>query len=165
MTFTDAATGEREERRFAGLVRDVLPAMFQHGGLGVLTIDLPGGFAMSRIWTGDANGTYGQFVPFTANASIEAVDLIHIETSAGFRTNLGVYSPEASRIRVTVYDSAGDALEQLEIALEPWRLVQLPVSAPVVNGRARVEVLSGRVIAYASMIDNTSGDPIFVPAQ
>ena len=63
------------------------------------------------------------------------------------------------------YDSAGDALEQLEIALEPWRLVQLPVSAPVVNGRARVEVLSGRVIAYASMIDNTSGDPIFVPAQ
>jgi hypothetical protein len=43
--------------------------------------------------------------------------------------------------------------------------VQFPVTPSVVNGRAHIEVLSGRVIAYASMIDNVSGDPIFIPAQ
>ena len=35
------------------------------------------------------------------------------------------------------------------------------------NGRVEVEVIagSGKALAWASVVDNVTGDPIFVPAQ
>jgi hypothetical protein len=40
-------------------------------------------------------------------------------------------------------------------------------NAPIVDGRVEVEVITsnGHALAWASVVDNATGDPIFVPAQ
>jgi subtilisin-like proprotein convertase family protein len=150
----------------ASLFEDVFLSVVNREGLGLLTASIPPGVALSsRAWTGGDEGTFGQLVTTTESGSTGSLDILYVENSRSFRTNLGLYASEPASARVTVFSSSGEALEEHEIVLQPFRLVQFPVTAAVINGRARVEVLSGRVVAYGSMVDNLSGDPIFVPAQ
>jgi len=175
LTYSDARGGTQVIRsisaptgRRAFVLKDVLINAFQRRGIGLLTLVLPPAFIVtSRTFTdsGIDTGTFGQFIPLGDNASSGTLDLIHVESSRSFRTNIGLWSPATATARVTIFDSAGEAVEQHDLALLPLRLVQFPVTAAIVNGRARIEVLSGLVTAYASIIDNVSGDPIFVPAQ
>jgi hypothetical protein len=175
LTFTNAADGivnissiPTPAGRRAFVLEDVLISTLRRTrGFGLLSMILPPGFLVtSRTFTGEERlGTFGQFIPLSSDASSGTLDLIHVENSTRFRTNIGLWSPGTATARVTIFDSAGDAVELHDLELSPLRLVQFPVTAPIVNGRVSVEVRSGRVNAYASMIDNVSGDPIFVPAQ
>jgi hypothetical protein len=175
LTFTNAADGilttssiPTPAGRRAFVLEDVLINTFRRTrGFGLLSMILPPGFLVtSRTFTGEERlGTFGQFIPLSSDASSGTLDLIHVENSTRFRTNIGLWSPGTATAQVTIFDSAGEAVEQHDLELSPLRLVQFPVTAPIVNGRVSVEVRSGRVNAYASMIDNVSGDPIFVPAQ
>ncbi|MGZ5492634.1 MAG: hypothetical protein ACXW3E_03685, partial [Thermoanaerobaculia bacterium] len=85
--------------------------------------------------------------------------------STGFRTNVGLMSDVATVARVTLYDAAGQELESSTHTLAPLQLDQFAIQPRVVDGRIRVEVLSGRVAAYASVVDNLTGDASFVPAR
>jgi hypothetical protein len=148
---------------------------FGRSGFGVLRADLGGNIAAtSRTFTSAAEGTYGQFIPLmSAPSTTEPQELLHIEKSSGFRTNLGAINSGSSDqvVRFTLYDSAGRAIGSTDRTLAPLRVVQFSLevltSAPILDGRVEVQVIAGdgTPAAWASVIDNITGDPIFVPAQ
>ncbi|HWS71669.1 MAG TPA: proprotein convertase P-domain-containing protein [Thermoanaerobaculia bacterium] len=125
--------------------------------------------ASVRIFT----GAFAQFVPFQPIVEAPSPrDLLHIESSAGFRTNIGAIdaSDAEAHLRFTLFDAAGRTMAITERTLRPWETIQFPIgaltSAPLRDGRVRVEILDGRAfVAWASVVDNVTGDPIFVPGQ
>ena len=132
----------------------------------------------ARTWTEAAAGSYGQFiggrrVSEAIGPGDPAVQMIQLESSAEFRTNLGVaeVTGQPARVRFRLFDASGREILAADRDLRPNQQLQLSLilmGAPAfTNGRASLEVIggSGRVLAYASVIDNRSGDPIFVPAR
>jgi len=125
--------------------------------------------ASERIFT----GAFAQFVPFQPIVeSTPPRNFLHIESSAGFRTNIGAIdaSDAEAHLRVTLFDAAGRTIAATERTLRPWETIQFPIgaltSAPLRDGRVRVELLAGRAfVAWASVVDNVTGDAIFVPGQ
>jgi subtilisin-like proprotein convertase family protein len=111
-----------------------------------------------------ANDGYRQSVSFIA-PSAAGQDLPFIENSASFRTNVGLMSDVATMVRVTLFDAAGNALDSSVHSLAPLQLDQFAVQQRVTDGHVHFDVLSGRLAAYASVVDNVTGDASFVPAQ
>ncbi|HJT18300.1 MAG TPA: hypothetical protein VJ853_12960, partial [Thermoanaerobaculia bacterium] len=122
-----------------------------------------GTLVTSRTYTTSANGTYGQFVPPGVPSTAPAT-LIGIENDAAFRTNIGFVSPSASQVRVIAYDASGNEVWRSDVAVQEIAQIPLPVTLPL--GRVTVQVLGGAgVVPYASVVDNRSGDPIYIVAQ
>ena len=121
-------------------------------------------------------GTYGQRVPgIPQEQSIKAgsaTDLLYIDNTADFRTNLGLMdtSGMGSTAVLSAFDGSGAAAgAPLTVTLgayEPKQydgiLTQLGVAGTAGNYRVRVTVTAGSVIPYASQVDNLSGDPIYL---
>jgi subtilisin-like proprotein convertase family protein len=181
LTYTDAVTGERIVKQ-SGVgahevlaLADVVASFFGRTGLGSVVAELPANLAAtSRTFTAARNGTYGQFIPLNPVGLLSGPrELLHIERSSAFRTNLGAINAGNvdAMIRFTLFDAAGHALGRTDRTVGSLRVVQFSLdaitSAPIVDGRVEVEVIagSGNVLAWASVVDNTTGDPIFVPAQ
>jgi hypothetical protein len=182
LTWTDAVTGERIIKHGTMRAHEVLPlgdivgTFFERTGFGSVRADLDGNLvATSRTFTSSSNGTYGQFVPFGDMTDIVngPRQLLHVERSSAFRTNLGVLNTGDldEIIRFTLYDAAGHAAGSTDRKVGPLRVVQFSLeeltASPVIDGRVEVEVIagSGKALAWASVVDNITGDPIFVPAQ
>jgi hypothetical protein len=96
--------------------------------------------------------------------------LIGLEESASYRTNLGLVntSTEATVATVELRDAGGTIIGTVTRDLLPRSMVQ--IAAPfstwggVVDGRATVSSDNG-VIAYASVVDNATGDATTVLAR
>ncbi|MDQ6800920.1 MAG: M36 family metallopeptidase [Acidobacteriota bacterium] len=117
----------------------------------------------TRTYTTSGHGTYGQFVPPGVPSSAPAT-LIGIENDSRFRTNIGLIAPAASTVRFIAYDASGNEVWRNDVAAQGLTQFPLPVSLPI--GRVTAEVLAGGpVVPYASVVDNVSGDPIFISAQ
>lgn len=155
---------------------DVIRTYFgRTSGFGVLRADLGGDVvATSRTFTTASVGTYGQFIPLASAPTTAAPqELLQIERSSAFRTNIGAINAGASDqvVRFTLYDSGGHPIGSTDRTLPPLRVVQFSLealtSSAVIDGRVEVQVISGEgsPVAWASIIDNITGDPIFVPAQ
>jgi hypothetical protein len=100
-------------------------------------------------------------LPF-ASEILESGELVGVETSATFRTNI-VLANAADSARVVLvrdFDAAGRPLRDQVITVAPNAVVILPVT----TNASRVHV-EGGVLAYASVIDNTNGDPMLIPMQ
>ena len=166
-TSADTVLGfEGSERAVTStIIPDVLGSFFS-GSSGVISARLPAGaVATSRTWTDSANGTYGQFIPFRdASEALRSADIIQVEVSSKFRTNVGVMSPNAATVRITQLDAAGAVLATHDLTLAPLQLTQIALSVPVVNGRVHIES-SAPLFAYGSLVDNRTGDPTFVAAE
>jgi hypothetical protein len=138
----------------------------------------------SRTYNLTQNGTYGQYVPGIPDydavlygEEARLAQLTHdLETTTGYRTNIGflnaVYMPIA--VEVALYDQAGTLLGTLTYDLQPYEFKQIDkvfrnvTAAAVWDGYAilRTTTPGGRFLAYASVIDNATGDPICVqPAR
>jgi subtilisin-like proprotein convertase family protein len=191
LTYVDAVTGESLVKHGSVAARqairldDVIGSFFgRPGGLGAIRADLTGSIvATSRTFTSSSNGTYGQFIPLTQLGVVadgQVTDLffgphevLHVERSSAFRTNIGAINTTDGDevIRFTLYDAAGRALGSTDRTIGPLRTMQFPLdaltSSPVVNGRVEVQVIAGagKALAWASVVDNNTGDSIFVPAQ
>jgi len=137
------------------------------GARGALVTNADSGLLFgSTISTEGLDGTFGQYVPFATPSSQPFQDLLHIENSNRFRTNIGAVAGEqGAEIVITVLDSAGNPFQTTRHTLGAFQLIQFQIAQPVRQGRARVEVLSGSVYAYASVVNNDTSDPFFVPAQ
>jgi subtilisin-like proprotein convertase family protein len=181
LTYIDAVTGERIIKQ-SGVgahevlaLADVVASFFGRTGLGSVVAELPANLAAtSRTFTAARNGTYGQFIPLSPVGPLSGPhELLHIERSSAFRTNLGAINTGNidAVIRFTLYDAAGHAMGSTDRTAGPLRVVQFSLDAitntPIVDGRVEVEVIagSGNALAWASVVDNITGDPIFVPAQ
>lgn len=110
------------------------------------------------------NDGYRQSVSFLT-PSPSNQDLPYIESSVAFRTNVGLMSDVATVVRVTLLDAAGHLLSSSIHTIAPLQLDQFTMQQPVTDGHVRLDVLSGALAAYASVVDNITGDAGFVPAQ
>ncbi len=111
-----------------------------------------------------ANDGYRQSSAFIVPAAASQ-DIPFVESSSAFRTNVGLMSDVITSVRVTLFDAAGTELTSSVHDVLPMVLDQFPVTTPVTNGRVHIDVLDGRIAAYASVVDNRTGDASFVPAQ
>ena len=173
--FVNAAGGEENVSTFeipgsfnAYTFLDAVGSYFKAPGARgtIFTNGDPGRIYASRVGTESSAGTFGQYVPFAVPRTEAVQDLLHVESSAEFRTNIGAAAGDGgAEIVITILDSAGNPLDSTRHSLGRFQLLQFQVAQQVRNGRARIEVLNGSVYAYASVVSNQSGDPFFVPAQ
>ena len=129
-----------------------------------------------------AEGTYGQFIAGfpsgdALDSSVEGriLQLRYEPGDGGFRTNVGAVnlSETATTVDVELFAADGGFLGSFEIALGPFGYGQSnAVFEGLVGGAVRgaYAVVSSdspgaSYLAYGSVVDNDSGDPIYVPAR
>ncbi|MCG6963541.1 MAG: hypothetical protein LJE95_09775 [Acidobacteria bacterium] len=172
------AVNARESLRFD----DVLQTLFSFSGAAALRLTLSAGevLAASRTYNDQPDGTYGQLVPalkaeeaFGGNEEARLIQLSQsIPDSSGFRTNIGLLNLGASSsyVNIGLYDRHGASLGSLAEYLKPLEFKQLDkvfrrvTTAAVEDGYAVITSM-GPFLAYASVIDNRTGDPVFMPAM
>jgi len=152
---------------------DVLAAKFGFTGNAALLISSsnPSLIVTSRTYNQAANGsTYGQFIPGVptseAISGTKRGDLIYLMKNADYRTNVGFAGTTATAGKVTVsmFDASGTAIGTGTFDVQPYGQSQVndifgATGAPA-SGVARAELSSTvPVVAYASVIDNRTGDP------
>lgn len=127
----------------------------------------------SRTYNETSTGTFGQGLDGITSVSGLAAGgsaaLIAIEENASFRTNLGILNmgDVEAGVNVTLFASDGSVVGNYVLQIPPGELRQ--DSRPFANrfgrtdvrgGSAEISVTSGAgVYAYASVIDNRTGDP------
>lgn len=164
---------------------NVLPTLFNAtntGGSVLISTTTPSSLvATGRTYTEVAGGgTYGQFIPGVTpqegtGLGERPLQLMQLEESAGFRSNIGLaeLSGQPATVRLTLHLPDSKATPSTELTLAPNEFRQLAVIAGLnpgkqtYNARLEVQVIggNGRVTAYGSVIDNESKDPTYVPAQ
>lgn len=166
--------------RHGAALDDLVATTLQRSGSGGVRLRANRPFlATSRTYnTGDGtSGTFGQFIPgSTAAEALQQGILLQVvndPAASGFRTNVGFLNPSSSSVTVSykVYNAAtATLLGEGSRDLQPLGFSQVNnvfsaiSQANTVVENATVELTAtGPVLAYASVVDNTSGDPIFVP--
>ncbi|HEY0139835.1 MAG TPA: hypothetical protein VGF48_03005 [Thermoanaerobaculia bacterium] len=139
-------------------------------------------FASSRTYNITANGTFGQFIPAipfanfvgkaSSSSSSSILSLQQIAQSDRFRTNLGFVegSGQPAALLVTVFGSNGARVTSFPVNLTGGQHLQLNSFlasqgiTSLSDGRVEVQVTSstGKVTAYASVVDNETADPLLV---
>lgn len=157
---------------------DIVASLFHESGTGAIEIrgDAPSLVVASRIYNATASGTYGQFVRVGDSvASLESevtLEILHLSNGPASRSNLGVteVGGGSGTIEVRLVDASGTPLGLETVELAPFSHLQMPLlggpaGTPSEAFRAEVRVVAGdaRVVAYGSVVDNVSGDAIFVP--
>jgi len=165
-----------------------LGALGDNGGgmLEILPIDDPAvasaaTVASSRTYNVTDNGTLGQFIPAVRfnnfigqalNGGLASVlSLQQIAESSAYRTNVGVLEASGSpaSVLLNVFSSAGAKLLTVPMQLAAGEQRQLNSflaqnNITLADGRVEVQVAggTGKVTAYASVIDNQTRDPLLV---
>jgi hypothetical protein len=138
--------------------------------------------ASSRTYNSTPNGSFGQFipgVPFSRFLGRSAVAdnlllLQQIAQSPRFRTNFGFVeaSGQPAVILLKIFDSMGSLLGEKTITLKPGQhtqlnalMAQMGISADDARAEIRVTSDTGRITAYASVVDAMTSDPTFLPAE
>jgi subtilisin-like proprotein convertase family protein len=160
---------------------DVTATLFRESGTGTLEVrgDTANLFVTSRIYNDTPDGTYGQFVraavagsPSTGPDPQPALHILQLSNGTAFRSNLGIteVGGAAGRVSIRLLDTLGNVIGTEVVEIGAWSHVQVPLLGGAggtvsENFRAEVSVVGGnaRVIAYGSVVDNGSGDAIFVP--
>jgi hypothetical protein len=128
--------------------------------------------ADSRTYTDSANGTYGQFVPaLDVSTAVKNSVVLHVTQNALYRANAGIMNPSRQTAEVTITLTGADGTKkapQIKITIPPMSMIQDSLSsifnAPVeVQDAFILAESSVPVFAWASIVDNSSGDQIFVP--
>jgi len=163
---------------------DALGALFWFTGAGALRITPSSGTVMvtSRTYNQTSEGTYGQFIAAVpANRAIaqgDSVPLVQLadsaSTSSGYRTNIGFVNTTNKTISVKadLYNGSGSKLGTKAITLGAYEYKQIDkifrsvTSSTLDNCYAVLSTTTsgGSFLAYASVVDNRSGDPVYVPA-
>jgi len=162
---------------------DVLDTLFGFEGTATLRIAILDGDvrATSRTFNTTPEGTFGQYIGGTDFSDVFATGndatLIQLTSSptndSGFRTNLGLVNLEGFPITIDIdlYLADLTALGRVSVNLEPYEYNQIDgifsrvTSDAVPDGIAitRAATTGARYLTYASVIDNLTGDPIYIP--
>ncbi len=141
--------------------------------------------ASSRTYAISSTGTLGQFIPalplsgFISDFSKDSLSRISLQQIAHndrYRTNMGFTegSGAPADMLVKLLDAAGTVVKSVPFSLSPYEHRQLGFAGVFGNdvtiGDGRVEVTvtssSGKVTAYASVLDSNTTDPLLVfPVQ
>lgn len=128
----------------------------------------------SRTYNLTTNGTYGQFIKGYPLSSFIGTGgkgyLLGLQKDQRMRTNVGFNSlSEGAKLKISLYKGDGTHLASSEKTLLPNSHLQInDIFADLnvqgnSNSYAVVEVISGKIFSYASVVNNQSSDPIFIP--
>jgi hypothetical protein len=165
-------------------LNDVLYGLFGfEGGAALRITPLTGSLIVtSRTYNLTDEGTYGQFIGgISESAAIGHGDegmLIqlthHAGSSSGFRTNVGFVSTVDFPIwiQADLYRSDGTLMGSRAYDLQPFmyrqvdRIFTQVTQDDVPDGYVVVtsSTPGGKFHAYASVVDNATGDPVYIPA-
>jgi hypothetical protein len=154
---------------------DVVAEVFKTVGTGQLEIiaDSPSVLANARTYTNATHGTYGQFTAAnnvdSAAAGESPLQVALLANNGAFRSNIGFAetSGNSGTVRVRLFDTSnGELLGESTYAIAPFSHRQDAVTVTSDRMFARIDIIAGaaRVIAYGAVVDNRTGDPIYVPA-
>jgi PKD repeat protein len=158
---------------------DVIAALFPQlsNASGAMAISAPSSIlATSRTYNVTSQGTYGLYIPARSSGELldtgDTAHLIHLSDNASYRTNFGFTSFDAdSAVTVRAFDSDGVLLGQQSYTTPAGKTTQigsifrnLGLAGDVDSARLEVTVTAGRVIAYASVNDNRTGDGTYIEA-
>jgi hypothetical protein len=162
-----------------GLIANTWPQLTQTAGS--LLISSPNSsslVATARTYTQTSEGTFGQFIPaVTPTQSVgnaeRSLQLLQLESSDRYRTNIGLAETSGSsataQVSLILPDSKFAISTDIPLAANEFKQFSLASfnAGTVYNGRVTVTVTggSGRVTAYGSVIDQSTQDPTYVPAQ
>ena len=164
------------------VVRDALYEMFGADGAATLRLTSWGGeaWAWARTYNQGSAGTYGQGIPARpggeAQVAGDEARLIglgeSLDAAVTSRTNLGLVNTSGTDAHVALHllEASGAVLGSEDLELLPNESVQLDrvfrgvTQGPVDGGVIVVSVDEGldKILAYASVVDDHTGDPIFV---
>jgi uncharacterized repeat protein (TIGR01451 family) len=134
----------------------------------------------ARTYNQTTGGTYGQFISAVtsdeaAGVGSRPLQLLQVEESARFRSNIGLAEVTGKPVKVEITvvppDAKFSAVTQLELRPNEFRqlnaLLRSVGLTDTFNARVTVRAIegTGRVTAYASVIDMITNDPTLVPAQ
>ncbi len=130
---------------------------------------------MSRTYNDTPGGTFGQYVPgvAAANPSGQFLYLTGLSENDSFRTNIGLVNLEsqlANDLAFTLYDEQGNQIgETFTRDVLPFSSTQIVRVARVAGISDDLDTFSlrispdgARVVAYASVVDNVTGDPVYL---
>ncbi|HEV7922988.1 MAG TPA: proprotein convertase P-domain-containing protein [Thermoanaerobaculia bacterium] len=138
---------------------------------GHLELDLPGGGILSSNLVHEAaGGTFGEHIDEVRLENAigigGAADTVNITGSAEVRTNFGVaeVAGGSATVEVRLLDAAGSERARTTLTVGPHQLLQLPLTTSIVHGVLdfRVTAGDGRVIPYASVVNNVTNDFFFL---
>lgn len=171
-------------------IEDIVALVGRQTGASLrLTASAGAVMASGRTYTVTAGGTYGQYLPLLTELDAiterEPQRLIMLRQSAtngvGFRTNLGLVNiiADSCDVQIEVHDASGAVLGTLNRTLGPLESVQLTEVLGLVAAEGSgatgggiddayaivsVATAGGRVLAYASLIDDRTNDPVLIVA-
>ena len=174
------------EKRSMAVYDDVVQSLFGGGpALGAVRLTSDDDFvATQRIFADESdtakNGTLGQFVPgLEVSTAIRKGVLVQLKQSTGggkgtFRTNMGAVNPNAVVAHVTfkVYDRNNVLAKTTPLTLQPFGVLG-PSNIAGFFGSGTADLSNAwisfdsdqPVFVYASVLDNGSEDPTFIPAS
>jgi hypothetical protein len=145
------------------------------GGLSIFSDDFLPLVLASRTYTNHPDGgSYGQNV--TGVAVAESGWVAGIQHDAFYRTNLGIFlnidpSPETVVFTVTIRDGDGEEVGSGSVIFEQAGLQQkslrlFGVTDPLLDGTVEIHCDDESLVwfAYASIVDQATGDAVFRPA-
>jgi hypothetical protein len=164
---------------------DAVASLFGITGAGTLRVSPLGGVVMAsaRTYNDAATGTYGQLVAAllqgqsTMSEQAARLTLLSqsVDRARGFRTNIGLVSASFKPIVVEVelYRADGTMLGRLSYPLRAFESIQSNeifgevTTDAIENGYAIVRTTTegGQFFAYATVIDNRTNDPVYIPAR
>lgn len=129
----------------------------------------------SRTFTTSPSGTYGLFVPGEISPSGEPyLYITGLAANTDFRTNIGLVnnSDQPIGISITVFDASGSPLGHSSTNLAPKMFSQTPLitlfpASSFPDGAISLRItasIPSALTAYASVVDNRSQDPTYLPA-
>lgn len=144
------------------------------GSLMVVTLNDSSLLISSRTYNLTTSGTYGQFIKgYPLSSFIEKGEkgyLLGLQKDQRMRTNVGFNSlSEGATLKISLYKGDGTYLASSEKTLLSNSHLQInDIFADLnvqgnSNSYAVVEVISGKIFSYASVVNNQSSDPIFIP--
>ncbi|MCG6963752.1 MAG: hypothetical protein LJE95_10835 [Acidobacteria bacterium] len=159
-------------------IQDVLGSLFATTGAGAIRVSVGTGSVIvtSRTFNQAEKGTLGQFIPARAQGegfgAGDAAVLTQLRRDTDFRTNIGIVNLTGDAIRVTAeyHRADGSTIATTEYDLLPYAFHQhtkaIPGNEDLEGGFAVLTSASpgARFLAYASVVDNATQDPTFVPA-
>jgi hypothetical protein len=163
-------------------IEDVVTWIGGGNATGALLVDSSGASAApvvnSRTYTTRASdgGTYGQWIDATETAALSRSAVVTgVRSDHFYRTNLGFVNAgdQFLNVALVMYGAFGQTLGTSFIQVPPKSQVQGALSnlftglnAPGIGSfTIRAEADAPTLLTYASMIDNLSGDPIFVKGK
>ena len=131
--------------------------------------------AAARTYNLVATGTFGQNIPGYGSWNVltpgDVGYLAMVEQDESFRTNLGLMNglqDAVSEVVLILRDRSGQQIgTAVGITLEPGRVLQMNrvverfTTSEFSGGRLELRVTAGAVLAYGSVVDQLTGDPVF----